>query len=296
MSIKPISLPRTLLKRQLTTQDNVQLHTFTNASLIGMSAVICGSVENQPENQLGTHYVIGKSKIAPIKQLSIPKLELEAATIGFRLNEFAKVQLQLNADPDIHTWTDSQTVIDWINSKKKQKSFVSDRLSEINATQGNNNWYHIPTHLNPADHGTRGLKPTDIESKRLAAPAFLVSQSSQWPLKSSVIDTKSISIFASVCASQPPFSGPPVFDIGRFSAWNKLLITITAIFSFFKKLSSSWAKDQDSESKNRKERQHSTSNDIEQARNYIIKSEQRKSYSETIKHLQQKRRLDAKNS
>ena len=66
VSIKPISLPRTLFKRQLTTRDNVQLHTFTDASLIGMSAVVYVRVEYQPENQLATHYVIGKSEVAPI--------------------------------------------------------------------------------------------------------------------------------------------------------------------------------------------------------------------------------------
>ena len=169
-----ISLPRTLFKKQLTTRDNVQLHTFTDASLIGMSAVVYVRVEYQPENQLATHYVIGKSKIAPIKQLSVPKLELEAAIIGFRLVAFAKVQLQLNVDPDVHMWTDSQVVIDWINSKKKQKSFVSNRLAEINATQENNNWHHIPIHLNPADHGTRGLKTYRYRIKMVSSPITII--------------------------------------------------------------------------------------------------------------------------
>ena len=176
VSMKPIILPRTLSKRQLTTRDNVQHHMFTDASSIGMSAVVYVRVEYQPEKQLATHYVIGKSKVAPIKQLSIPKLELEAAIIGFRLVALAKVQLQLNVDPDVHMWTDSQVVFDWINSKKKQKSFVSNCLAEINATQENNNWHHISTHLNHADHGTRGLKPIDIESKWLAVPSFLMSE------------------------------------------------------------------------------------------------------------------------
>ena len=123
VSMKPISLPRTLFKRQLTTRDDAQLHTFTDASLIWMSAVVYVRVEYQPEKQLATQYVIGKSKVAPIKQLSNPKLELEAAIIGFWLVAFNKVQLQLNVDPDVHMWTDSQVVIDWINSKKKQKKF-----------------------------------------------------------------------------------------------------------------------------------------------------------------------------
>ena len=122
-----------------------------------------------------------------------------------------------------------------------------------------------------------------------------MSQSSEWPLKSSVIESESVSIFASVCASQKPFLGPPVFYISRFSSWNKLLLTIAAVFSFFTKLSSSSAKDQDSNGKHRKERQHSTSSDIERARIYIIISAQREFFSETIENLHQKRRLEAKN-
>ena len=85
---------------------------------------------------------------------------------------------------------------------------MSNRLAQINATQGNNTWHHTPTHLNPADHGTRGLKPTDIESKWLAAPSFLMSQSSQWPPKSSVMETKRLNIRLSVCITTTVFRSP----------------------------------------------------------------------------------------
>ena len=51
---------------------------------------------------------------------------------------------------------------------------MSNRLAKTNATQGNNTWRHIPTHLNLADYGTGGLNPSDIESKWLAAASFLI--------------------------------------------------------------------------------------------------------------------------
>ena len=108
--MKLISLPRTLFKRQLTTRDNVQLHAFTDASLIWMSAVVYVRVEYQPEKQLATQYVIDKSKVAPIKQLSIPKLELEAAIIGFWLCNIRLLQshMRLKKNRPYNHWLKGQ--------------------------------------------------------------------------------------------------------------------------------------------------------------------------------------------
>ena len=63
-----------------------ELHTFTDASLSTVSAVVYLKTISA-DGSIATHYVISKSKVAPIKQLSIPKLELEAATLGAELAE-----------------------------------------------------------------------------------------------------------------------------------------------------------------------------------------------------------------
>ena len=107
-------------------------------------------------------FLIGKIKVAPIKQLSVPKLELEAATIGARLLSFASKELHLNRTAVLHVWTDSQVVVDWIKSTKQRKTLVANRLIEISTMDHQLHWHHIPTTLNPADHGTRGLEPREI--------------------------------------------------------------------------------------------------------------------------------------
>ena len=71
-------------------------------------------MHNLDETVIECKFLIGKSKVAPIKQLSVPKLELEAATIGARLLSFASKELHLSRTAVLHVWTDSQVVLAWI--------------------------------------------------------------------------------------------------------------------------------------------------------------------------------------
>ena len=70
-----------------------ELHTFTDASLSAVSAVVY-LMAISADGSIATRYVISKSKVAPIKQLSIPKLELEAATLGAELAGFCETEKQ----------------------------------------------------------------------------------------------------------------------------------------------------------------------------------------------------------
>ena len=72
-------------------------------------------------------------------------------------------------------WTDSQVVLDWIESSKKQPVYTANRLREIAASTKPKQWRHISTQNNPADHGTRGLDPREISLKWLQPPEFLSS-------------------------------------------------------------------------------------------------------------------------
>ena len=66
-------------------------------------------------------FMIGRTKVAPLNQESIPKLELQAAVIGGRLCKFTTEESRLHFNA-IHFWTDSTTVLGWINSPEKQNS------------------------------------------------------------------------------------------------------------------------------------------------------------------------------
>ena len=91
----------------------------------------------------------------------MPKLELEAAVFGTRLRTLIQTEMTLNFEK-LYLWTDSRVVLDWISSTKKQNVFVSNRLEEIKETTKTDEWNHVPTNINPADHGTRALEPSEI--------------------------------------------------------------------------------------------------------------------------------------
>ena len=145
-SMTSIEIPRCLIP---STNGIHQLHTFTDASMSAIAAIVYVRT-TEADGSSTSRYVISKTKVAPIKQLSIPKLELEAATLGAELAGLSK-----------HFWTDSTATLGWIQSKQRQV-YIANRLTKIHENSNPVNWRHIRGKMNPADHGTRGLNPSDI--------------------------------------------------------------------------------------------------------------------------------------
>ena len=87
--------------------------------------------------------VMAKSRLAPVTPvLSVPRLELMAALIGCRLMDFVRKALDL-VDPRIFYWTDAMDVIFWLNSPKKMKAFVQNRVASILQLSQPGQWHHI---------------------------------------------------------------------------------------------------------------------------------------------------------
>ena len=106
-------------------------------------------------------------------------MELEAAVIGVRFLQQIQREMKLTFG-QIFLWSNSQVVLDWIDSNKKQNIFVSNRLQEIHKIFSPHQWHHISTYLNPADHGTRGLETNEIQQKWLDPPQFLCEYELAW--------------------------------------------------------------------------------------------------------------------
>ena len=88
----------------------------------------------QENGQTITNLIFSKSRIAPLKETSLPRLELQAALIGTRSINFITKSLQLK----IHwktLWTDSQCVLHWLKSKKTLTPFVQRRIDEIQSNK-----------------------------------------------------------------------------------------------------------------------------------------------------------------
>ena len=87
------------------TNGNHQLHTFTDSSMSAIAAIVYVRT-TKPDGSSTSRYVISKTKVVTIKQLSIPKLELEAATLGAELAGFCESKMTTTISSK-HFWTDS---------------------------------------------------------------------------------------------------------------------------------------------------------------------------------------------
>ena len=105
-----------------------------------------------------------KSRLAPVKKTTLPRLELLAALVGTRLLKY--YCKTTNFDSRKATlWTDSTVALGWIKSDANRwKTFVCNRVTEIQASTSPSQWRHCPGEDNPADHLTRGTTPDNLEA------------------------------------------------------------------------------------------------------------------------------------
>ena len=112
-------------------------------------------VDNAGHNSCS--FIIEKARIAPLKAVSIPRLELTAAVLSIRLYLLVTKELDL---PNCNCvfWTDSRTTLQCIQNNTKQfPVFVANRLAIICEHTSTNSWKYVPSKLNPADFATRGI-------------------------------------------------------------------------------------------------------------------------------------------
>ncbi|XP_015112562.1 uncharacterized protein LOC107038159 [Diachasma alloeum] len=149
--LKEVKIPRWLFKAE-EEASRISLHAFVDASSLAYAAVIFARVESN--NRVEVEFVSTKASISP-KETIIPRLELLAATVGARL-----MHSVVSAVPDLHCelyyWTDSSTVLTWIQRNKQWATFVWNRIQEIRQLTDPEQWSHVPGVSNPADLASRG--------------------------------------------------------------------------------------------------------------------------------------------
>ncbi|CAB4028223.1 Hypothetical predicted protein, partial [Paramuricea clavata] len=135
----------------------IQLHLFSDASRLGYSAVAYLRLEDTNE-QIHCAFVMGKARLAPLREISIPRLELTAAVISVRLSKIIQEELDLEIER-IYYWTDSMSVLKCINNESKRfHTFESNRLTVIRSGSDPSQWMYVNRDDNPADDGSKGVK------------------------------------------------------------------------------------------------------------------------------------------
>ncbi|XP_055622871.1 uncharacterized protein LOC129766371 [Toxorhynchites rutilus septentrionalis] len=171
-SADSVTIPRYILEERT---GEVELHTFVDASEKAFCA--CVYVRSISGNTPHVRLLSAKSRVAPVKPLSIPRLELQAAVLGSRLTKTIIDETRLKIVSKTF-WSDSQTVLSWIKSPKRRSVFVMHRVGEILEDNRKNEWRWVPTDENPADEGT---KEKLGKSQWFEGPDFLKLSESSWP-------------------------------------------------------------------------------------------------------------------
>ena len=180
--LRLVSWPRCFKPKEFGVLHSIQLHHFSDASEEGYGAAsYLRLVDDMGRIHCGL--VMGKSRVAPLKTITIPRMELTAAVVSVKLHKFIVDQLDLPIHKTIF-WTDSTIVLQYIrNEARRFQTFVANRLSVIHDASSPCQWRHVDSLRNPADYASRGFSITETEKLRhwLNGPSFLVQGESEWP-------------------------------------------------------------------------------------------------------------------
>ena len=158
------------------------MHLFLDASRQGYAAVAYLRLKDMT-NQVHCAFVMGKARLAPIREISIPRLELTAAVASVRLSKIIREELDMTIDRVCY-WSDSTSVLKCIdNESKRFHTFESNHLTVIRNGSKLSEWRYVNRDDNPADDGSKGLKiDTMLRNEPwLKDPKFLWEDESRWP-------------------------------------------------------------------------------------------------------------------
>ena len=247
-ALNDIRIPRCYFRRSKEKPTGYQLHGFSDASSKAYAAVVYLRTVHH-NGEIEVNLVASKTRVAPIKKQSIPRLELLGATILARLmNSVRKALTSLNTTPEIFCWTDSYTVLCWIRNEKVWKSYVNHRVQEIRELVEKESWRFCPGEKNPADLPSRGSRGIELTKNTTwwNGPEFIRSTDKAWPSEPGPTKSDELSAFAEIMKpkTEPTITRalanvtitPPnveaIMDCNRYSTKEQLL-RVTALLKRF---------------------------------------------------------------
>lgn len=231
-ALEHFSFPRCLKPEGFEDCEFAQLHHLADASEYAYGSVSYLLMRNS-SNKMHCALLMDKSRVAPLRLPTVPRMELTAATVAVKMDGVLRRELQLDLAQSMF-WTDSTVVLKYLqNETTRYRTFVANRVSAILKGSDVEQWRHVGTDKNPADCASRGQKVSDFmkNTSWISGPEFLCSPVECWP-KSPLSDAetalddpeiKRVTVNSvSVEESVNPFKKL----IHYFSSWMKLKRTV----------------------------------------------------------------------
>ncbi len=288
-----IRIRRCIFERE-SSVERVEIHGFSDASEKAQGCVVYLRIIYSSGN-VQTRLLASKAKVNPIKQQTIPRLELSAAVLLSKLVHNIKGIIQDELEiTEIKTyyWVDSIASLCWIKNNKSWTPYIRNRVSEILKTSEREQWFYCPGAHNPADLPSRGsykkcLKP---DSFWWEGPVFLKADENEWPrfpkdneqeVNKAMNETtkcEKLITHAMISKSQD-YKLSDIIDIRRFSSKYRLIRTVAWLLRFINN-----AKNK----RNRNSEIQLSTTEVEKAEKVTIESIQRESFKNEISYLEMK--------
>ena len=230
-----VQVPRWTGARTPGLQD-CEIHVFGDASERAYGAAIY--LRSVVDNAVTVRLICSKARLAPIKRVTLPRLELLAALVATRLLRYFCQATNYIVSKAI-LWSDSAMTLAWIRGDPNRwKTFVCNRVTEIVECTAPSQWRHCPGSDNPADFLSRGLYTHDLSTSQTwwNGPVWLRDAPDNWPAD---IHTEHASIpekratprqVLTVCAHAP------LLDVHKFSSYTTLLRVVAWVLLFLRNL------------------------------------------------------------
>ncbi|XP_043476349.1 uncharacterized protein LOC122507611 [Leptopilina heterotoma] len=158
-----------------------QIHGFCDASTKAYGAcVYLRSTDDQGNIQCSL--IAAKSRVAPLKCVTLPKLELCSALVLTKLYTSIAQSIPMSFNK-IFFWSDSTIALNWIKTQPYNlPTFEANRVAEIQKVTPDQ-WFHVPTECNPADLISRGQGPREFVQTTIwrNGPVWLSQPPEKWP-------------------------------------------------------------------------------------------------------------------
>ena len=280
-------VPRCVSPVGLSAAAVVELHHFADASQRGYGTASYIRTVG-PNGEVHCALLTGRAHLAPLKSVSIPRLELTASKLAVQVNMELTRALEVNLT-GVWFWTDSTTVLKYIkNETTRYHVFVANRLAVIHDGSSTDQWRFVPSKQNPADYASRGMDEKDVSKTEMwtQGPAFLWESPDEWP---EAPDT------GTVTEADPEVKTLTTKAVEREEAGEDPIKKLSAHYSSWTRLRRGVAWIQKTiQVLNRKAQNKSKSpetgdltlQDLERAEKCIIKKVQRRCFSDEFKDLE----------
>ena len=241
---QPVTLPRCYFDNFKAETVDYRLYGFCDASTMAYAAVVY--LVREDNGQKSSSFVASKTRVAPLKSLTIPRLELLSAVLLARLITTVSKSLSTRIElREPRCFTDSQVTYFWIRGVGKDwKPFVQNRVNEIHKLLPAGCWIHVSGKENPADIPSRGVTPLELSLNPMwkNGPAWLKTSIEPEPTPEEV---------PSPCLTEMKVTTPKTthnllttqltnlgefIDIERFRSGHKLFRTTAYVLKFLKLL------------------------------------------------------------